>query len=302
MAPEIAGMISTSQRLMESGRYEQAADLLEQARMKAADGKDTYTEAQILNRIGFVRQQEGKFIEARHAYDRSVIRLSDARGADSPELVPVLNSLANLLYESNQYLQADTLLHRNLKILAAAGPSDVRTGTELALLARVQLAERKPGPAEQSATDALGILNDNGHAEDVAAALGYSVMGVVYVQRHASDRAEESLKMALTILKKSVGPHDYRVGEATANLGFLYVNKGSLQAAEPLLNEAHATFQASSANTFFIRQFLERWADIEQKSGNKDKAKDLRQEAKALAGARADVSMSQYTVDANAFR
>jgi len=295
-------MIGSSERLEKENRYAQAAGLLERARIKAAEQNDTYAEALVLNSLGITQEQQGKFIEAHQAYDGSISRLSRVKGPNAVQLVSVQNNLANLFYDSNQFSQAEALVRRNLKILAQAGPRDERMGMELAMLARIQLGEDKSRVAEQSAKEALRTLRDAGTAEDPAAALGYSVLGIVYERRHDLERAEESFKTSLSILRKSLDPGDRRIGEAIANLGFVYANEGSPQAAEPLLAEAQQSFRAGSANPFFVIQFLDRWADIEQRAGHEDKARELKQEAKALAGARSETAMSRYTVDANALR
>lgn len=301
MTPELAAMIGTSQQLSAKRQFEQAANLLAKARSKAAEQNDTYTEALILNQLGVALEREGKFLDAQQAFDRGISRLYLVKGTHSPDLVPALNDLANLLYESSQFSSAEALLRRSLAILSVYGPRDARRGLELALLAKTQLSEGRYKPAENSAEQSLAILKVTGHREDLPAAISYSVIGIVSDGKHALQRAEESLRNALTILQKHLDPRDYRIGEGLANLGLLYAEQGSSEAT-PLLEQAHATFQANSANNLFVRRFLEEWADFEQKAGRRFKARELKKEAKTLAAANSQTLMSQYTVDANIFR
>jgi tetratricopeptide (TPR) repeat protein len=302
MTPETAELILKSQQLFHARQYDQAISMLEQARTQAVEQKDTQTEALILNRLGLVQERTGNFIAARRSFDTAVSELSRLNGDDSPDLLALRNNLANLFYESNQPSEAVALVRRNLDVLSAASPRDSRTAAELAILSKMQMGERKPDEAGQSAEEAIRIFHESGHPEDLPAAIAYSVVGAVSEEQNAFGRAEESLKAALSILQKHLDPSDYRIAEGMANLGLLYASQGSLERAEPLLDHARTDFRAGAVNTSFVREFLQQWAAVEKKAGRKRKAKELTREAKTLLDRSSDPTMSRYTVDVSAFR
>lgn len=298
----VTNVLHKSGQLIDAGQYPEAAALLEQHRSEAERQGDERSEGLILNQLGIVYQRQGKFLASRSALDGSIAHLTRAEGGDTLDLIHPLNSLANLLYECDQATQAETVVHRSLKILNGAGPPDENMGIELALLAKIRLAEGKIPLARQSAERSLEILTRYGHAEDLSASIPWTVLGSIYADQKDNAVAEDSLQHALSMMRAQLDSRDYRVGEALANLGLLYANQGSRDRAEPLLEEARASFRAQQTNTVFVRDFLAVWANIERKTGHSEKAKELTKEAKTLNAGRSEASTSRYVVDANAFR
>lgn len=298
--PVTGDILAKTKQLIQERKYEEAGALLERTRASASAHHDEYTEGLVLDQLGLVYEREGKYLASRQAFDGCVSRIARTKGKDTPELVQPLNNLAHLLYESGQFSQAEALVRRNLGILASNG-SGSDTGVEMAILAKIYLGENKASLAEQTAEDSMKILRQYNRQEDIVASLDYTILGAVD-NHHNGDSAEESLRHALAILEDKLGPNDYRVGEAMANLGLLYLDRGAAPKGEPLLEQARACFRASSANNLFVRRFLMLWAGFERKGKHNGKAKNLTTEAKALMAVSQEESMSRYVVDANSLR
>ncbi len=302
LTPSAAEALHKSEELINTKRYEDAAALLERIRSEAVKQNDEYSEALILDRLGFTYQQEGRYLAARAAFDGSVSRLTRVEGRDAQDLIQPLTDLANLLYECNENSQAESLVRRNLVILADSGPPGVSTAGELATLAKIYLGEGKSSSAGRSAEESLDILRQTGHSEDLLASVSLSVLGAVYNERHDRKAAEQALSQAFSILQDHLAPGDLRLSEGMANLGLLYLNSGFRERGEPLLEKAWASFRLNALNTFFVRSFLVAWADSERRSGEKDKSKDLMRQAKALIASNPEQVMSSYLVDVNSLR
>ncbi len=302
LTPSVADVLRKSQELIDTKRYEDAAALLERIRSEAVKQNDEYSEALILDRLGFTYEHEGRYVAARAAFDGSVSRLTRIEGRDAPDLIQPLTDLANLLYECNQNSQAEPLVRRNLAILAFSGPPDARTAGELAVLARIYLSEGKLPPAGKSAEESLNILRQIGHSDDLLASVAYSVLGAVYYERHDRKAAEQALSHAFTILQTHLTPGDYLLSEGLANLGLFYAGSGFRERGEPLLEQAWVSFRLNATNTTFVRNLLITWAEFERRWGNKDKSKDLMRQAKVLMATNPEELMSGDLVDANALQ
>jgi tetratricopeptide (TPR) repeat protein len=288
--------------LARNGRLQDAAVLLETSRARAAADNNDYYEGMILNRLGLVYETQEKYLQAQKAFDNSIALLTEARGKNNPALLQPLNNQSQLLYEAGQFSQAEVLVRRNLAVRNAIGENNVDTGTEIGVLGKIYLAERKFPQAKQCAEDSLRVLEKTGHADGLSAALAYSILGAVYNEYGEYAGAQQSLDRSLSLLQMSLDPHDHRIGQGMANLGLLYAHQGLSEKAEPLLERAHGFFNSTGLNSIFAREFLTRWAAFERKWGHRKKAKELTNEVKGLAATSPEATFSRYLVDASAYR
>ena len=300
--PAVEEPLQQADQLASQGRFQEAERLLERARASAAKENREYSEAMILNALGRLYEREEKYLPAQEAFEGSVSMLTHAKGENDPGLIQPLNNLSELLFEAGQYSQAEKAVRRNLAIRQAMGENDIETGAEMGVLGKIYLRERKFALARQTAEDSLKILAKDGVPDGLPAAVDYAILGAVDSRNNRSESAEQSCARSLSILEKVLNPRDYRIGEALANLGFLYDIEGAPDKAEPLLERAHDFFLATALNSRFSREFLLRWAEIERKAGRGKKAKDLAKEATALKSASPEEALSRYVIDANAFR
>jgi len=302
MTPVATGVVQQARDLANNGRLPEAAVLLETNRALADANNNEYYEGVILNSLGLVYQKQENYLQAQKAFDSSIALLTRARGENNSALLQVLNNQSQLLYEAGQFSQAEALVRRNLAVRNTIGENDANTGTEIGMLGRVYLAEHKYPQAKQCAEDSLKILEKEGHADGLSAALAYSILGAVYTEYDEYTGAQQSLERSLSLLQKSLDPDDYRIAQGMANLGLLYADQGITGKAEPLLENAHAFFRSIGMNNMFTREFLARWAALERKWGHRKKAKELINEVKALEATSPVATFSRYVVDASAYR
>jgi hypothetical protein len=291
--------------LFNNRKIDEAKALLTGKQLKAIGKNNPLIDAAILNDLGVIFDSEGMFRDAESAYSRAIGLVRHAGGEDTPAQIDPVANLANLLYESSQFSRAEILLTREIKILnivSASGEFDKRSAIAQGTLAKVYLGEHKYSLAAGTAQNLIKVRSGADQTLQLAAALGYSVLGAVSTRQGQLPAAETSLREAISILESALDSDDVRISEGIANMGLFYVESGDPGRGEPLLEDAHARLNASRFNSLFRRSFLLRFADVERRSGNKKKAKELLNEARSLAAGSPANSLSQYIVDVSAWR
>jgi tetratricopeptide (TPR) repeat protein len=106
-------------RLLQNGRYEEAADIAGQALMVTEQnfGPDHPATARALNNLAVTHQARGKYAEAEILYRRSLAIDEKALGKDHPHLVQTLNNLAAIFQSQGRYAEAETLYRQALEII-----------------------------------------------------------------------------------------------------------------------------------------------------------------------------------------
>lgn len=293
--------LNDARGLVSGHRLDEATALVERLRDQAVKEDKQALEGAILNNLGLLYERQSKYLEAQHAYDRSISVLAQTEGETTPDLIPTMDNFSNLLYESGQFARAEKLLLREIAIMNANGKPDRRTANALAVLGKVYLSEQKLPQAEETSKYSLKVFSRIGEPENPGAALCYSTLGAVLTQNGAMSAAEEPLQHVLSMVQKTLAPGDKRVGEAMANLGLLYAAEGSIRKAEPLLEKAYRNLEETGTNSLFRRGVILHYAEVERKLGHGKKAKALAREAEVLAAQSPQSTMSRYVVDASGY-
>src|SRR5580700_5690544 len=90
--------------------------------------------------INIARQShtEGYFSRAEAQYRRALAILEQASGAQSPDLTPALNGLAELYFDAGRYTEAEALSRRSAAVVEAGlGPAHPLMATALHNLAAI---------------------------------------------------------------------------------------------------------------------------------------------------------------------
>jgi tetratricopeptide (TPR) repeat protein len=301
---EGADILDHVRDLFNNSRIEEARALLTGPRLEVIRKSNPVVDAAVTNDLGVIFDKQGMFRDAEDAYNRAIGLLEHAEGGDTPALIDPLANLANLFYECSLFSRAEALLTREIAILdvSTSGEPDKRSVAARSALAKVYLSEHKYDLATETAKNLIKARDERDERFRLGAALGYSVLGSVSTQEGRLPPAEALFHTALSILENTLSPDDVRIGEAKANLGLFYAASHDMGTAEPLLEDAHQRLNASGSNNLFRRSFLLRFAEAESRSGHKQRARELLNEAHSLAARNPANVIAQYVVDASAWR
>jgi tetratricopeptide (TPR) repeat protein len=299
--PSLVDVLTQVQELANHKQFEAANALLQDARDRAVAEQNEFHEAVILINLGVIYEKKSKYADAENAYNRAISLLTRAKGEDRVWLVDAQQNLSALLFESGQFSKAETTLLRTMVLLEGNGKPADQTASIESMLAKVYLQEGKISLAKATAENSLELARVN-KKESVVDAFDYSVLGAVYTGYGENDAAEDYFQRALATLKKNLDPKDFRIAEASANLGLLFINEGQPAKAEPLLAKAHDTFLAAGVNSIFSRELTAWYAGLERKLGHKKQAGELEKEMRNLLAKSPQGYMSRYIVDASSFR
>ncbi len=115
-------------------RFEEANRLLERSlAIRRSSGGDPGSVAKGSNILGELRLGQGRFVEAEALFHEALNLTEHSRGPEHPDLVLVLNNLAELYIQQARPQDAEPLLQRCLRILRRAGlpPNSPHLAVEL---------------------------------------------------------------------------------------------------------------------------------------------------------------------------
>jgi len=124
-------------RLLDAGRYAEAAALAEQAVAEALEKNPNHRNtAKSLNNLGEVYRNLGRFDEAEPLYHQALAIDEQTIGPEHPDTAIDLNNLATLYYNQGRYDEAEPLYRRALAIYEKVrGPGHPETAANLNNLA-----------------------------------------------------------------------------------------------------------------------------------------------------------------------
>jgi tetratricopeptide (TPR) repeat protein/DNA-binding XRE family transcriptional regulator len=162
-------------------------------------------------------------------------------GAEHPDTVRSLNSLANLYRRQGKYESAEPLLVRALSIreqhLEAEHPDTARCLNNLALLYYQQGKYEQAEPLYQRA---LSIQEQHLGPEHPETADILNNLANLYDDQGKYEQAERLHLRVLAIWKQKLGPEHPRTAMSLNNLAVIYKGQGKYEQAEPLYRRALA--------------------------------------------------------------
>jgi tetratricopeptide (TPR) repeat protein len=268
--------------LTEQRRLADAENVLTQTLRRAQGENAHFWVPVILNDLGAIYAEEGKYLDAEREYERSIADSNQDGTEKSPATALTMGNLASLYYEAAQFTKAAALLEQSIAILKTSALTGQPLASQLNNLGVVYLAQHKKALAEATAEDALAAWKAAEGTNSAGAAFSYSLLGAVYNDEHKTPEAESALLQALSTWQKIFGPEDVRTAKSIANLGAFYLNNGQMAEAAPLFERAKAVFDKAGLADLFVLHFLENYAFLERKSRHRKEAKDLLRERQRL--------------------
>jgi eukaryotic-like serine/threonine-protein kinase len=250
--------------------------------------------------LGVLRYQQGRFVDAKELYNRSLNMLETA-SAPATDVSEVLDDLAQVYVAEQQWSLAKQTYERALevdrRILGDDHPRVAMRLDNLAVVAQsmgdLKLAETLYGDAIRRDERAYG----DQHPATGAARGNF---GLLLQREGRLGEAEPLLRSALDVELKLYGPNNYNVAYARVSLAMLLHDQGNLAGAETEFRQALAVYDISlPANHQYRASALMHFARLLVDRGKASEALAMSDESLNIWNATSAPS-SPYTAQAHA--
>ncbi len=235
-------MIGSADPDQAKGEKLTAIELLEGGKDKVAEELNDVPELQIdvAGMLGDVFRKLGAYDDSREMMETSLQVAREHYAGDHPEVATRLNNLAVLLYEHEDYSQAELRFREILEMrqrLDQKAPEHFKTKSNLAmtLLRRGNLEEAEVLCAEVLEAR-LELYKAN--PDDLDVATSRHNLAAVYYAQGVFEKAEPLLRKALATRQRRLGSRHTRVATVLDLLGSVLAAQGRVEEAEQTYDEA----------------------------------------------------------------
>ena len=201
--------------------------------------------ASLLQNIGGYLLKRGRYEEAERFLKEALAIRELVHGMDSREVSTALNNLALLYNFMHRIEEAGECLEKAVAIDDRTPETDdAATASHLDNLAQVRVQQKRYQEAAtlreravRSEIRANGPLHPN-------VALRRHNLALVYAEMQRYQHAEDQLKVAQGIARETIGEHDPGYASILTTLATVYIDTNLPSAAEPLLRQALAVYEA----------------------------------------------------------
>ena len=218
----------------DQGRYAEVEDLEKQS-LAASEkllGAGVNTDADyagaLLN-LGLLYSKENRYAEA-DAIGRRAEAIFERR-KDAYHAAQVLTNLAINLRDQKRYAEAEALFKRSLAAFKAAHADDQAVMVILTNLAKLYLAQGRPGDAELLLKNNLTVLDKDLGANHPAVASTRLILADVYSQQKRYAEAEAVYLQVLKVLEQTDGPNHPDVAKTLYEMAVMYRASGNIPQA-----------------------------------------------------------------------
>ncbi|MEM7156781.1 MAG: tetratricopeptide repeat protein [Myxococcota bacterium] len=236
--PEVAAVHSRlGQTLGRAGRYADAEAEHRRAivLLEGALGLEHPAVAEASNDLGTALFDQGRFDDAEQAYLRAK-RIHEQATPDgwAPEVIDVINNLAQLAYRRGNLEQAESHARRALAVsVGLHGPDHSDVGRQRNNIAIVLKATGRLDEAAAELERVLEIYRGAVGPKHPWVASAHLNLGNVRVRQKRFDEALSSYERALSVYETAYGAEHPKVAFALHNVGSLHVQREDFAAAEP---------------------------------------------------------------------
>jgi tetratricopeptide (TPR) repeat protein len=145
------------------GDFRRAESLMVRALRIVNRRQDSSVTPGVLNNVGYLYFNRGKYSLARNLFERATALMERARGGNDPDLVPILSNLGTVYLANHRAHSAEECFLRALLIAeGVTGPNHANSVQPLAGLARAALLQGRRAEAEMLLGRAESIARSNG--------------------------------------------------------------------------------------------------------------------------------------------
>ena len=222
-------------------------------------------------------RQSGKYDQALPLAQQAVEESEKNLGSAHPLLATSLNLLAEIYRSKGDYAQAEPLYQRSLKIKEKVfGADHLEVATSLHNLGTLYKQKGDLAQAEPLYIKAMVMRENTLGPDHLDVAKSLNNLGTLYKDKGDYGRAEPLLVRSVTIYEKALGPNHPDVATSLNNLATIYLDKGDYVRAEALSARALTIFEtAFGANHPIVAQNLHNLAELYRAKGDYAQAEPL---------------------------
>ena len=245
-------------------------------------GNHPLVQARMLEGMGRIYQNAGRFVDAKLAYERS-LALRRANGAgETADAVTTLIHMANSLRTLGSYAAAESTTWQALRISEKVnGPTDPSSADAWQMLSMLAVYGSDVRASEYYARRAVDIRVAAYGADDPRIAYSLEMLGGALRRLGRYEEGERSMRRAMALYERDKGPDNpalvvplYRLAEAVATDRRDYAEAARLLARG--VSIATATFGADHPRTAYA---LRQLGQMESRRGNFAKGEQLSRRA-----------------------
>ncbi len=204
-----------------------------------ADQREDVMAADLNAAFGTHLRMTGAYREAQEYLERALSIREQRLGRDHPDVVTLLDNLAELSREQGKYREAEPLYQRAWYIREQfLGAGDPQMATSLYNLANLYFAQEQYEEAEPLYRRVLEIWQQNLGEEHPQVAYPLNNLALLYREQRKYEEAEPFYWRALRIWQHSLGPEHPQVATLLNNLALLFRDRGKYKEAELLYQRA----------------------------------------------------------------
>ncbi len=200
--------------------------------------------ANLLFQAGYYLEDRGQYEQAEPLYQRALTTFERVLGAEHPDTLNSVNSLAGLYWRQGKYEQAEPLLQRALttfeRLLGAEHPDTLGTVNNLAVLYWNQGKYEQAEPLYQRALTTKERVLGPEHPSTLHTV---NNLANLYADQGKYEQAEPLYQRALTTYERVLGPEHPDTLNTVNNLAVLYRKQGKYEQAESLYQRALTTYE-----------------------------------------------------------
>jgi tetratricopeptide (TPR) repeat protein len=298
-------MTGAARQQLQDGKYEAARMTLTGAlELVRAAGSNPALEASILNNLGDVEDELGRFSESEKRYKRSITLWESLGGEAREALTRPLNNLAIVYSHMSRHADAERLYLRALSIrteLKGSGHPDL--APILISLCRTEGVQRKYSDGEAHCRQAIAILENATSELHPMLAPAYMNLALLYQGEDELVTAHGWARKALKVAEETSGIRPRIIvhilmatSEIEFDLGFRD------QAAEMLQRAQSIAKEALIGNHPLVAEGLLLQARFLNKSNRMAEARKLKEQAMALVGSHRRENSMEHSVDVSEFQ
>jgi tetratricopeptide (TPR) repeat protein len=245
LGARLAGILAQSARAR--GDYTTAERLFRLA-LRTAEGVLGPGDAEVaavLNNLGVLYKDQGRYDEAERLYQRARAILV-AREEESLDLATLYHNLGGLEHARGRCARGEPLARRGLEIRERAlGPGHPDVAADAAALAAILDGAGKREEAEALFRRSLGVFERVYGSQHYEIAVGLNNLAALHQAKGDTGEAEQLYQRALALKEKLLGTNHPDVATTVNNLAVLYASHARWSEAEPMYRRAVAIFEAT---------------------------------------------------------
>ena len=239
-------------------------------------GLESEETAKIINNLGLVFQEQGKYQAALALYEQA-LNAREKLDASHPVSLVLSYNVATVLYFQGRYKESERIFLRTLAGRERKfGPDNIYVGETLGNLALVWIAQRRYPEAEAALLRAVAVREKVLGVGNLQLLDALNNLGLIYRRQKKFAQAEEIYKRALAVLRSARGDGHPTEAKFLNNLGLVYDDqKRSDDAFDAYRRSLAITEKAFGPSHSETRWPLNNLALLHEEKGRYDEAERL---------------------------